>query len=165
LHLLVDADTHEIVASALTANDVDDVSQVGPLLDQIGGSFTSFTGDGAYDAEATYRTVAERQPDDPPSVIVPPRSTAVPSRHAKTDPTQRDRHLATLGAKGRMAWQKESGYNRRALAEVMMARYKQIIGSRLWARSLPNQKAEAALAVTALNRMTQAGMPVSVRIT
>jgi Transposase DDE domain len=165
LHLLVDADTHEIVASALTANDADDASQVGPLLDQIGGSFTSFTGDGAYDAEATYRTVAERQPDDPPSVIVPPRSTAVPSRHAKTDPTQRDRHLATLGAKGRMAWQKESGYNRRALAEVMMARYKQIIGSRLWARSLPNQKAEAALAVTALNRMTQAGMPVSVRIT
>ena len=35
LHLGVDADTGEIVAARLTANDVDDGSQVGPLLDQV----------------------------------------------------------------------------------------------------------------------------------
>src|SRR3954465_7767298 len=48
-HVGVDAETGQIVASALTTNDVDDGSQVGPLLDQITGPLTSFTGDGAYD--------------------------------------------------------------------------------------------------------------------
>jgi hypothetical protein len=35
LHLAVDAGTGQIVASILTLQDVDDPSQVGPLLDQI----------------------------------------------------------------------------------------------------------------------------------
>ena len=35
LHIGVDADTGQIVAAALATNDVDDGSQVGPLLDQI----------------------------------------------------------------------------------------------------------------------------------
>jgi hypothetical protein len=37
LHIGMDANTGDIVAAALTANDVDDASQVGPLLDQIEG--------------------------------------------------------------------------------------------------------------------------------
>jgi hypothetical protein len=35
LHIGVDADATQIVASGLTDNDVDDGSQVGPLLDQV----------------------------------------------------------------------------------------------------------------------------------
>src|SRR3954463_11325491 len=35
MHIGVDADTGRIVASALTTHDVDDGSQVGPLLDQV----------------------------------------------------------------------------------------------------------------------------------
>jgi hypothetical protein len=49
LHIGVDADTGQIVAAELTSNDVDDGSQVGPLLDQIAVPVASFTGDGAYD--------------------------------------------------------------------------------------------------------------------
>src|SRR5947207_1752514 len=37
LHIGVDVDTGRVVAAALTTNDVDDSSQVGPLLDQIDG--------------------------------------------------------------------------------------------------------------------------------
>src|SRR3954469_18883357 len=37
LHLGVDADTGQIVAAELTTHDVDDGSQVGPLLDQVTG--------------------------------------------------------------------------------------------------------------------------------
>src|ERR671928_462803 len=37
LHLGVDADTGQIVASTLTTNDVDDGSQAGPLLDRVEG--------------------------------------------------------------------------------------------------------------------------------
>jgi len=49
LHLGVDARTGRIVAATLTAKDVDDASQAGPLLDQITGPVASFTGDGGYD--------------------------------------------------------------------------------------------------------------------
>ena len=107
LHIGVDADTGQIVAAALTTNDVDDGSQVGPLLDQIDRPIAAFTGDGAYDQEGVYASVADRHPDA--MVIVPPRSSAVPSETAETAPTQRDRHLQLIAKRGRMGWQKTSG--------------------------------------------------------
>ena len=58
MHVGVDADTGRIVAATLTDRDVDDASQVGPLLDQVTGSVASFTGDGAYDQEGVYSGVA-----------------------------------------------------------------------------------------------------------
>jgi len=85
LHIGVDADTGQIIAADLTSNDVDDGSQVGPLLEQIAGPAASFTGDGAYDRDAVYREVCQRHPDA--AVIVPPRSSAVPSATAETAPT------------------------------------------------------------------------------
>ena len=44
-----------------------------------------------------------------------------------------------------------------------MGRYKTIIGPGLRARSLPGQRAEAAVGVAVLNRMLDAGRPNSVR--
>jgi hypothetical protein len=35
LHIGVDAETGDIVAATVTTNDVDDASQLGPLLDQV----------------------------------------------------------------------------------------------------------------------------------
>src|SRR4051794_39495257 len=91
LHLGVDADTGQIVASALTTKDVDDSTQTDLLLDQVTGPVASVTGDGAYDQEGVYASVTKRQPEA--AVIVPPRSSAVLSADAETAPTQRDRHL------------------------------------------------------------------------
>jgi hypothetical protein len=54
----------------------------------------SFTGDGAYDQDNVYRAVIDRDHDA--AVIVPPRSTAVPSETAQIKPTQRDRHLQVI---------------------------------------------------------------------
>jgi DDE family transposase len=56
LHIGIDAETGQILASELTSSDVDDGAQVGPLLDQITGSLASFTGDGAYDQAGIYAT-------------------------------------------------------------------------------------------------------------
>jgi hypothetical protein len=112
LHIGADADTGQILASELTCNDVDDGSQVEPLLDQITAPLASFTGDGAYDQEGIYGSVAQRHPDA--DVIVPPRSTAVPSDMAESTPTQRDRHLHSIAEHGHMGWQKRSGYTRRS---------------------------------------------------
>jgi hypothetical protein len=72
----VDADTGRIVATVLTTPDVDDGSQAGPLLDQVAGPVASFTGDGAYDQDGAYASVAERHPAA--AVVVPPRASAVP---------------------------------------------------------------------------------------
>jgi hypothetical protein len=47
LHLGVDAETGQIVAAALTSKEVDDAIQIGPMLDQVTGSLTSVTADGA----------------------------------------------------------------------------------------------------------------------
>src|SRR5437868_3812005 len=44
LHLGVDADTGEIIATTLTSHDTDDGSQVGPLLDQVEVPVASFGG-------------------------------------------------------------------------------------------------------------------------
>src|SRR3954469_13405811 len=109
LHLATDADTGRIVASVLTDKDADDGSQVGPLLDQIEGAVASLTGDGAYDREDVYAEVAVRHPAA--AVVVPPRSNAVPSDTAESAPTQRDRHLRCIAQRGRIGWQRVSGYN------------------------------------------------------
>jgi Transposase DDE domain len=162
LHLGVDAETGQIVASALTSKDVDDGAQVGALLDQIADPVASFTGDGAYDQDAVYAAVAERHPDA--AVIVPPRTTAVPSGTAETAPTQRDRHLQCIAAKGRMAWQKASGYSRRAKAEAAIGRWKQVIGDGLRSRTDERRVTEVNVAVDVLNRMLELGRPNYVRI-
>jgi hypothetical protein len=117
LHIGVDTDTGRIVAAALTTNDVDDGSQVGPLLDRL--MIPSLRGDGAYDQDGVYGEVAARHPDA--VVIVPPRSSAVPSETAENAPTPRDQHLRVIAEHGRMGWQKASGYNWRALVEADMA--------------------------------------------
>jgi hypothetical protein len=162
LHVGVDADTGRIVASALTANDGDDGSQVGPLLDQVTGLVASFTGDGAYDQDGVSRSVAERHPDA--RVIVPPRSSAVLSETAETAPTQRDQHLQLIAEHGRMGWQKVSGYNRRALAEATIGRFKRVIGDGLHSRTDQRQATEMNVGVAVLNRMLELGRPKSVRI-
>jgi hypothetical protein len=103
------------------------------LLDQIAGSVASFTSDEAYDQDDVSRSVAERHPDA--RVIVPPRSGAVSSKTAAMAPAQRDQHVQLIAERGRMGWQKASGYNRQALAEVTIGRFKRVIDGGLRSRT------------------------------
>jgi hypothetical protein len=161
LHLATDADTGHIVASVLTDKGADDGSQVGPLLDRIDGPVASFTGDGAYDREDVYAEVAARHPDA--AVVVPPRANAVPSEAAQTAPTQRDRHLRCIAERGRLGWQRASGYGWRALVESDIARWKRVIGDGLRSRTDGRQATEVAIAANVLNRMLDLGRPEYVR--
>ena len=163
LHIGVDADTGQIVAAELTSNDVDDGSQVGPLLEQVAGPVASFTGDGAYDRDDVYSEVCQRHPGT--TVVVPPRSSAVLSAAAETAPTQRDRHLQLIAERGRMGWQRASGYRWRALVEADIGRYKRVIGDALHSRIGGRQTTEVAIAVAALNRMLELGRPEYLRLT
>ena len=130
------------------------ISSIGPVA--------SFTGDGAYDRDDVYGAVAERHADA--AVIVPPRSSAVPSTTAETAPTQRDGHLEVIAEHGRMGWQQVSGYNWRALVEADISRWKRVIGDGLRSRTDGRQASEVAIAAGALNRMLDLGRPEYVRV-
>ncbi|KAA0676964.1 IS5 family transposase [Roseomonas genomospecies 6] len=162
LHLAVDPDTGEILASELTTTQDGDASLVGPLLDQIKRPIGTVLADGAYDGEPVYRAVAAHTPDA--EVIIPPRSTAVPSETAASAPTQRDQHIQMIAECGRLGWQRAVGYGRRSLGEVAMLRYKTLIGRSLRARTLPAQKVEAAVGCKVMNMMTSLGMLASRKV-
>jgi len=162
LHIGFDAVTGRIVASILTERDVDDASQVEPLLDRIAEPVEIFMGDGGYDRTGVYTALDERYPDA--KVIVLPRADAVLSATADTDPTQRDRHIQAIIGKGRMAWQRDSDYNERARVEGQFARWKQVIGDGLRFHSDKARATEVAIATQVLNRMLDLGCPNSVRV-
>ncbi|PWC78974.1 IS5 family transposase [Azospirillum sp. TSH64] len=161
-HVGVDAGTGQIVALALTTPDVDDASQVGPLLDQVNAPVEVLIGDGGYDRTDVYAAVSACHPEA--AVIAPPRRDAALSATAEAAPTQRDRHLLAIAETGRMAWQRTSGYNARAKAEAAIARYKQVIGDRLRAHSDDGRRTELMIAANLLNCMFGLARPSYVRV-
>ena len=122
----------------------------------------SLTGDGAYDRNNVYAEVAARHPEA--AVVVPPRANAVPSEAAQTAPTQRDRNLQVIAERGRMGWQRASGYGWRALVEADIARFKRVIGDALRSHTDGRQATEVAIATDVLNRMLDLGRPEYVRV-
>ncbi len=162
LHIGLDAETGQIVAASLTPKEVDDGAEVGALLDQVDAAVTSFTADGGYDQDDVSAAVAHRYPEA--AVIVPPRSSAVPSETAETTPTQCDVHLRHIAEHGRSAWQQASGYSRRARVETAIGRWKQVIGDGLRAHADQRRATEVAVAVHVLNRMLELRRPTYVRI-
>jgi hypothetical protein len=164
LHLAVDAETGEIVASVLTGKEAGDAGQVSALLEQVEGEIASVMADGAYDSEPVYRTIEARQPERPPRIVIPPRRSAVLGPQADSAPSQRDGHTRLIQEQGRSAWRKATGYGQRSLAETAIGRYKALIGPRLRARDVARQQGEIALGAQVLNRMIEVAWPHSVRI-
>jgi hypothetical protein len=170
LHLGLDLVSGEIVSSYLTTDNVGDPTTLPGLLDQVDGSVSLFLAplsdasiacramDGAYDGEPTSDLLAARF-GSMIEVTIPPPKTAILSAIAGQDPTARDCHIDDIAARGRMAWQKASGYNQRSRGETLMGRWKAVIGPKLQARAFENQKTEAKIGVRVLNRMTELGRP------
>lgn len=148
LHVGLDAVTRWILAAPLTDHDVDDGSQVGALLDQVEEPLAAFVADGTYGQAGVTAAVAAHTSDA--AVVMPPRSTAVPSASAETNPTQCDQHLQSIAEHGRMAWQKASRYNVRALAEACFSRWKRVIGDVLQFRTDDRRTTEIAIAIRIL---------------
>ncbi|UXN57847.1 IS5 family transposase [Phyllobacterium zundukense] len=160
LHMALDADSGEIIAHTLTDQGTGDVSQVEPLLDQIGDPIGQFTADGAYDGKPIYDAVIDHSAAA--AIVIPPRTNAVEAIDDRP-PGQRDQHIAAISRAGRMKWQVSNGYGKRSLIETAIGRYKSIIGRRLRARSLSGQQTEVAIGCAVLNRMLDCARPKSVR--
>ena len=71
----------------------------------------------------------------------------------------RDGHLRLIAERGRMAWQKSSGYHWRALVEADVSRFKRVMGDGLRSGTDRRRMTEVAATVAALNQMLELGRP------
>jgi hypothetical protein len=78
---------------------------------------------------------------------------------------KRDRHIEAIAQRGRISWQRASGYNWRALIEADISRWKRVIGDTLRSHTDEHQATEVAIAADVLNRMLDLGRPEYIRIT
>ncbi len=165
LHIAVDPDSGSILAEEITRSDVHDSVPVAGMLGRIAGRIGRVYGDGAYAGGPTYRAVAQHpQPLPNAEGVFRPKASDVRVA-ARLDPLSgRGRHARHVVRDGRAEWECATSYGRRNAAEWSFSRLKRVLGTGLRSRSLDAQRVEAGIAVSALNRMAELGMPQAQRV-
>jgi hypothetical protein len=155
LHLAINVETLAIEAATLTGNEVDDASQVAPLLKATNGKVVSFRGDGAYDKKKVRKVLWTNGIEQ----IIPPKQQAA----IENKPYARERNVAIerIRKSDIDTWKNETGYHKRSLAEVSMYRYKTIFTGTLQSRKIEYEQKEVTFKCKLLNRMVGMGMPRS----
>ncbi|EPY7254700.1 IS5 family transposase [Klebsiella pneumoniae] len=158
LHLAVDSNTHEIICADLSLNNVTDSEAFPGLIRQTHRKIRAASADGAYDTRLCHDELRRKKI----SALIPPRKGAGywPGEYADRNRAVANQRLTGSNAR----WKWTTDYNRRSIAETAMYRVKQLFGGSLTLRDYDGQVAEAMALVRALNKMTKAGMPESVRI-
>ena len=164
LHLAVDADSGEIVASDLTSRRTHDSTQVPTLLEQIDQPLASVSADGAYDSKAVYEAAHGRGGGRAVRVLIPPGRNAQLSAKPSAALQERNRNIRSIRELGRREWHISSGYSKRSMVENTVFRYKMMIGRSMRSRTFDGQRVEVRLACKILNAMTHLGMPDSYRV-
>ena len=160
LHLCLNEDG-DILSATLTCHTHSDTRQVGDLLGDVEGPISEFLGDGGYDSPSTYQALEAHEKRFNQNrrfkAIIPPNTGFQETR--ETDSAQRLSNIHLIEDKGKLSWQNEMDYGRRARVENTMHRYKSIIGNKLRAKRFESQNTEVQIAVRILNRMAHLGMP------
>ncbi|MFH1762835.1 MAG: IS5 family transposase [Gemmatimonadota bacterium] len=164
LHLAVNADTGEIVASDLTGRRTADCARVPVLIEQIDDPVASVSADGAYDAAAVYEAAQVNGYGHAVRVLIPPGRNAQLNPRPSAAQRERNRNIRAIRKLGRREWHACSGYSRRSLVENTVFRYKTNIGRLMRSRSFAGQRVEIHLACRILDTMTSLGMPDSFRV-
>ena len=164
LHLAVDADTGEILASDLTGRRTADCARVPVLIEQIDDRLASVSADGAYDAAAVYEAAQAKGQGHAVRVLIPPGRDAQLNPRPSGAQRERNRNIRSIRELGRREWHTSSGSGKRSMVENTMYRYKTIIGRSMRSRTLDGQRVEVQLASKVLNTMTLLGMPDSYRV-
>lgn len=169
IHLGVDEKTGEITALVLTDNKTDDASVLKELVadtfDQ-GIDINKVGADGAYDTYECWDTLVEAEIKP----IIPPRENAQFQLDKEGLPTDhpRNKALEIIDEGGqeanRAGWKIQSGYHRRSKSENAFFRWKTVLGEKMYARKLKNQKTEAAIKAAGLNKFIQIAAPIAVKI-
>ena len=162
LHIAVDRETGNIVASELTASRARDATRVPALLTQIQAPLVSVAADSAYDKEAVYEAIEAHSPGRRTRVVIPPQRNATLSQNSNTAMQERDRHIRAIERHGRREWYKLSGYTKRSMVENAVYRYKAIIGPEMRARTLARQENElnTELGARYSTRWLRSGCPI-----
>ncbi|EIC83090.1 IS5 family transposase [Serratia sp. M24T3] len=158
LHLAVDADTHEVICADLSLNNVTDAEAFPGLIRQTHRKIRVASADGAYDTRRCHDELRRKKI----KALITPRTRAGywPAEYA-------DRNQAVAWQRltgSNTYWKWHTAYNRRSVAETGMYRVKQLFGGHLTLRDYDAQVGETMAMLRALNKMTRAGMPESVRI-
>ena len=161
LHLALDQASGQIQAVALTTNAVSDADMLPSLLADMQGPISKLGADGAYDQVKVYDALVEQQI----MPLIPPRINAVlwHDEANKELDHPRNEAIKAIDVIGLATWKQQTDYHRRSKAETGMFRWKTIFGAQLATRSLVHQQIEAQVKASCLNRMTQLGMPKTVR--
>ena len=96
LHIAVDRETGNIVASELTASRAREATRVPALLTQIQAPLVSVAADSAYDKEAVYEAIEAHSPGRRTRVVIPPQRNATLSQNSNTAMQERDRHIRAI---------------------------------------------------------------------
>ena len=160
LHLCIN-EKGDILSSTLTSHTDSDPGEIDRLLQDIESPIDEVIGDGGYDADDTYKALNNHKKrhnqGHPIKAIIPPNIGFKLAR--ETDDEQRLHNISVMNDKGKLHWQNQVGYGRRARVENTMHRYKSTFGGKLRSRTFQNQITETEISVQILNRMASLGMP------
>ncbi|WP_028456099.1 IS5 family transposase [Chitinilyticum litopenaei] len=161
VHLGIDAQTLEIRAIEVTGNGVGDAPVLPDLLAQIPADepIASVRADGAYDTKACHAAIAARGAE----AIIPVRKNGQPWKDQSDGARVRNEALRAMRRLGPAIWKRWSTYHQRSLVEAKMRCFK-LLGERVKARTFERQVAELQVRAALLNRFTQLGTPVTVRV-
>lgn len=161
VHLGIDAETLDIRAIEVTTNAIGDAPTLPGLLAQIpeDEQIVSVGGDGAYDTRACHAAIAGRSAE----AVIPVRRNGRPWTKEGPGVDARNEALRATKRLGRPIWKKWSGYHRRSLVETKMHCFK-LLGQRVVARTFDRQITELKVRAAILNRFSEIGTPVTVRI-
>lgn len=158
LHLAVDADTHEVICADLSLNNVTDAEDFPWLIRQTHRKIRAACADGVYDTKRCHDELRRKKI----KAFIPPRTRAGYWPEEYADRNQAVARQRLTGSN--VYWKWHAAYNRPSMAETSMYRVKQLSGGHLTLRDYDAQVGEAMAMIRALNKMTSAGMPESVRI-
>ena len=136
LHLAVDAETGQIVASELTSYRIRDSTPVPTLLEQTDHSLASLCADGTYDRQSVYEAAQRKGNGQAVRVLIPPARDARLRSAPSTAMKERNRNVRSMRKLGRREWHKQSGYSQRSMVENTVYRYKTILGRDMRSRGL-----------------------------
>ena len=159
LHLGGEEATGASVAAVASEAGVTEDDVVPDLGAQVARPIQHVSADGAYDKRKWYEAL-----EAPGArVTIPPRRDAKIWQQGNRAgvPWQREETLRPIRRLGRKRWKPEAGYHRRSLAEPAFFGLKTLFGATLRSRNFAPQATDLFLRATALNRMTQLGMPQS----
>lgn len=162
LHIGIDVETQEIVMMELTDNKVGENKKFPGLLEQYKGGYSKIGGDKGYDSYDCHEQVGHY---GAVSAINIQEDAKERKKLGNGPALVRDQIVRRIAEVGKEQWKKEVSYHQRSLVETAMFRYKSILGNKMHARNIENQKIEALIGCNILNSFTRIGMPESYVVT